>query len=132
MGTKKMNRREFIQRAGVYSTAGIALLGTAALLTGCGSEEKAADMGSQAKKTIDTVKKEVDPCNDLSGLSAAEVQTRETFEYVAFEEKVEERCTTCNFWIPAKDAAPCGGCTLVKGPIHPNGGCMSWVAKVDS
>jgi hypothetical protein len=132
MAAKNMNRREFIRTAGIYTTAGLAVVGSGALLAGCGGEEKAAEMGSQPKQTLDAVKSALDPCSDVSGLTPAELQTRETFKYVAFEENVEKHCTTCHFWIPAKGDTPCGTCTLVKGPIHPNGGCMSWAAKVES
>lgn len=132
MAKENMTRREFMHQVGIYGTAGLAVLGAGVLLTGCGGEEKAAEMGAQPKKTLDTVKAAVDPCGDVSGLAPAEIQTRETFEYVSFEENAEERCTTCHFWTPPAGDSPCGTCTLVKGPINPNGGCMSWQAKEEA
>lgn len=38
-------------------------------------------------------------------------------------------CANCQLYVPAESPDQCGGCQLIKGPIHPNGYCTSWVQK---
>lgn len=67
-------------------------------------------------------------CNDVSGLSAAEQATRTSTEYVdASPHGVSKQCLNCNFK-QNLTATACGGCTVVPGPVHPNGYCNLWVA----
>ncbi|MBW2629495.1 MAG: high-potential iron-sulfur protein [Deltaproteobacteria bacterium] len=40
----------------------------------------------------------------------------------------QQSCSNCAFYKVGKENQ-CGGCTLVKGPIHPLGYCNSWAAK---
>ena len=65
-------------------------------------------------------------CTDVSGLSEPELKARnETFAYVDKSPNPEQRCSNCTFFQPAGEGQ-CGGCKLVKGPIHPEGWCKSW------
>ncbi len=122
---KKMDRRSFLLKA---SVAGLTVAGMTLGLTACsGGDDSKPAAKAQAAKTPAN-KAGSDPCNDLSGLNKDEVATRTTFKYVEVAEDPAKVCTNCNFWEPPIDGAQCGGCTLVKGPIHPGGGCMSWVA----
>ena len=130
----RWSRREFIQRTG---TAGLAAVGLVLGLTACGSEEKSepvvkAQPAPSKGANTQSTKLSGDPCSDLSGLTPDEVATRTTFKYLETAEDPAKVCTSCNFWQEPKDGASCGGCTLVKGPIHPGGGCMSWVAILKS
>ncbi len=130
MSEKKVGRRQFIQQAGVYGLMGVATVGGLAAIAGCGGDKKAeAPAASVGHDAIKAAQEAADPCNDLSGLTPAELATRKTFKYQQTSEDPTKICNTCNFWQPAADAALCGACTLVKGPIHPLATCMSWVAK---
>ena len=73
-----------------------------------------------------------DPCNDTSKLTPDEQATRTTFKYQPVAKDPTKLCVTCNFWIPDPKNGLCGGCTLVKGPIHPKASCMSWAEKIRS
>lgn len=97
-----VTRREAIH-GGLLAIAGSALLA-------CGKE-----------------KKEVS-CMDTSGLKPDEVAMRTSLAYVDRTPDPAKTCSNCQFFRPA---APdqCGGCTLLKGPIHPRGYCKSWVQK---
>ncbi|MBD3225903.1 MAG: hypothetical protein GF313_14335, partial [Caldithrix sp.] len=71
------------------------------------------------------------PCSDLSVLTTEEKQVRNDYEYVSKTSIPDERCDNCALWInPQKDAF-CGGCQIMKGPIHPAGYCVAWVAMED-
>ena len=52
---------------------------------------------------------------------------RNSLQYVDNSPYPEKLCKNCEFWQP-EGAAECGGCQLIKGPIHPMGYCTSWVA----
>lgn len=125
-----VDRRQFIQRAGLWVLAGAALTGTGSLLSGCGEGEKTAEeIGGRPKEIIDAAARGVDPCDDLSALSPDEIEVRENFEYVPRSEIQDEFCDNCEYWTEPRGASPCGGCTLMKGPINPKGHCISWSAK---
>lgn len=83
-----------------------------ALLSGCG------------KKT------EPDSCQDVSKLSDADKTTRSALQYTDKSSTLDKVCVKCNFWQPPSDPAQCGGCQLVKGPIHPKGWCTAFAPKV--
>jgi hypothetical protein len=117
-----MDRRTFICRA---SVAGLAAAGVMLGLTACGGgkkEESAPGASATASRPV------ADPCNDLTGLTQDELATRTTFKYEAKASDPAKVCTTCNFYHKPVGDSPCGTCTLVKGPIEPGGGCVSWVA----
>jgi hypothetical protein len=126
-----IDRRTFIQQAGVWCLAGSALTGAGALLSGCGDgKEKAEEIGGKPKDLIDSAARGVDPCDDLSALSEAEIEVRENFEYEPRSSEPGENCANCQFWTEPQGASPCGGCTLMKGPINPQGNCISWAEQV--
>jgi hypothetical protein len=54
---------------------------------------------------------------------------RVTLKYVAVTPEPEKRCDNCKFWTAPEGGNPCGGCQLIKGPIHPGGYCTSWFTK---
>ncbi len=110
-GSRKVGRRALLRDSAVVGTAAI---GAAPLflplLTGCSKEEKELQ------------------CTDVSSLSGADRDLRQTLKYVDKSPESDKNCENCNFFKPAgKDK--CGSCTLVKGPIHPMGHCTSWAAK---
>lgn len=111
------SRRSFLRR---LSAAGLASLGGGTLLSACASEagDRQSDGGATASSE--------GPCTDLSGLTEAEKETRQTFEYVSSSPKPDELCKGCQFWLAPEGSRPCGGCTVVKGPINPQGWCKVW------
>jgi len=133
MAPDKIDRRQFIRRAGVWCLAGMTATGAAVLLEGCGSgekvEKKAEEIGGKPKEIIDTAAEGVDPCGDVSALSEPELEIRKNFEYAPRSEVEGQKCSNCQFWIAPTGATPCGTCTIVKGPINPNGHCISWAEK---
>ena len=68
-------------------------------------------------------------CTDTTGLTPDEQNQRTTLQYVDVAVDPAKKCDSCSLYKPA---APdqCGTCTALKGPIHPQGGCTAWVAKV--
>lgn len=68
-------------------------------------------------------------CEEVSGLSEADMKLRSQLEYRDLSPHGESKnCETCAFYRAGKKNE-CGRCTLVKGPIHPMGYCDSWAAK---
>ncbi len=121
----RMNRRQFVKKAGVWGLVGVA----AVYLPGCGQEE-AEELAAKPHNAIQAAREAADPCNDVSQLSPGERTTRTTFKYQARAKDPTKLCVTCNFWVPDPKGGLCGTCTLVKGPIHPKAGCMSWAEKI--
>lgn len=68
-------------------------------------------------------------CEDASGLSEEDQQLRSALEYRDVSPHEDQKnCANCAFYKAGKKNA-CGQCTLVKGPIHPQGYCNSWASK---
>jgi len=132
-------RRQFVQRAGGYGLACIATVSGLAALSGCNGKQEAEpaktqspeaqDPPGQYKSAIDAAREAADPCNDTSSLGQDALATREAFEYESQSADATELCRTCEFWGPAPAGDLCGTCTIVKGPIHPLGTCISWEEK---
>jgi hypothetical protein len=107
----KLSRRDWFKRSGVV---GLAVLGSGAALTACDSGNGGGD-----KLT----------CTDTSGLKQSAIQTRKSLKYTDKSPKEGKTCANCNFYEPPKQQGKCGSCTVVKGPIHPDGYCTSWAKK---
>ena len=68
-------------------------------------------------------------CTDVTGLSSEEVNQRNNVAtYVDFSPDPGKKCSLCVQFVPAAPNA-CGGCKVVKGPIHPDGTCKLFVQK---
>lgn len=74
-------------------------------------------------------KTEPDSCTDVSTLSDADKTTRSALQYVDKSTDLAKICNVCQFFQPPTDPAACGGCQLIKGPIHPKGSCTGFAAK---
>lgn len=83
----------------------------------------AAALSACGKKT------EPDSCQDVSALSDTEKTGRSALQYTDKSPQADKRCENCNFYQAATSPEQCGGCQLVKGPIHPKGYCTAWAAK---
>ena len=107
MSDSKIGRRAAARRA-------LTVLGAAALapsvLIGCG-EEGGGGLS----------------CNDTSGLEPAQVTTRESQHY-ADTAPAADKCSNCRFFT-AGQAGQCGSCSVIQGPINPNGNCDLFAAN---
>ncbi len=83
-------RRKFMKRAGLCG------LGAAVYLTGCGGD---SEQTGQDAATADA-QKDADPCSDLSALTAAQIQIRDTFGYVDSTDDPDMVCRVCELWTP--------------------------------
>lgn len=106
MSSNLLDRRTFLTRAALLG--GVAA--GASLLAACGKGG-----GSLV-------------CTDTSGLKPDEAATRTNLNYVDAAMDATKPCSGCALYVAAAEGA-CGGCSIVKGPINPNGGCTSWVKK---
>jgi len=130
MSMEKIDRRQFIQQAGAFGLTGVAALGGLVALGGCSGEKKAEQAGAKAHNAVKAAQEAADPCNDLTTLTEDELATRTNFEYETKATDETLLCKTCNFWQPSAEEELCGTCTLMKGPIHPLGSCISWAEKI--
>lgn len=83
----------------------------------------AALLGACGSKT------EPDSCTDVSALNDGEKAARSALQYVDRSNHADKHCYDCNLYEPAAEVTKCGGCQVIKGPIHPNGYCSAWVKK---
>jgi hypothetical protein len=125
MMKSEITRRNFLEKT-AYTAAATLTLGY--LLAGCKSE---GDAGA-AKGAGDTKKQAASgdfSCTDVSGLSDADKATRESLKYVDKTPDPAKPCDACALYTQPTGGAQCGGCTVVKGPIHPKGYCTAWAPK---
>lgn len=106
----KLSRRTFLERAALLGAAAIA---GPALLTACNGGGGGEGEGGGLT------------CTDTSGLTPQESQMRTTLNYVDASATEGQNCTNCALYTAGADGE-CGGCTLLQGPIHPEGWCSSW------
>lgn len=74
-------------------------------------------------------KSEPDSCSNVNALSDAEKMARTALQYTDTAPQPDKRCQLCNLYQPSSDPSQCGGCQIVKGPIHPKGYCTAFVVK---
>jgi hypothetical protein len=91
----KLGRRELLKRSLIVLAAG-------PVLGACGSS--APD------------------CSSTAGLDAAAIANRTAQQYVEQSLRASSHCSACRFFT-AGAAGACGSCTLIAGPINPNGYC---------
>lgn len=129
MSQKELSRRDFLLRT---SALGAVALGSGAILSACGGgQEQPHDPGAMEDHMPGEEPMMADAaCDDLSGLTDADIQMRETLQYVDVSTKEDQLCSNCQLYVVPEGDAPCGGCQIIKGPIAPGGWCSSWAAKV--
>lgn len=118
MDNKEYPRRQFINRC--FTSAGM-FLGGSLIFARCGSNDTVKEQKGQSNST--------QPCDDLSGVSAQELEKRQKFGYVNKSPDPEHFCDNCGLHIPPSGEAGCGGCMLFKGPVHPEGYCIQYAPK---
>jgi len=67
-------------------------------------------------------------CSDTAGLSMDDTNARRTLGYTDRATDPQKACEKCQLYKPAAPDT-CGGCGVVKGPIHPAGTCNAFAAK---
>lgn len=97
--------------------AGALAVGAGALLSAC--------KGGTAGKAAPAAPANGQIC-DVAKLPRPAQAQRQALKYVDQTPIPAKNCANCKLYKPAK---PCNGCTLVKGPIAPQGYCTAWVAK---
>jgi hypothetical protein len=108
MSEEKIGRRDAAKR--MLMVLGAAAVAPAALAA-CGGEEAGGLT-----------------CTDTTGLSPAEITTRQTQQYTDVSPHADKDCANCNFYT-AGQPNQCGTCQVIRGPIHPDGYCNLWAAK---
>lgn len=123
MEIKAHSRRDFLKRV---SAAGALGLGAGTVLTACGGGESAEPAAEAPAAEAPAAAPAAEGCMDVSGLTEQEVAMRNSLQYVDVTPDPEKNCLNCSLWLPQEEGAACGGCNLLKGPIAPNGYCISW------
>lgn len=129
MKDNKYSRRNFLLK---YLKAGSVLAGAGFVLsyTSINSVAKGlAQSGSSnqqpPKKAVQAVQK--NPCDNLTGVSAEEIEKRKKLAYVTKTPIPDSHCSNCALYLPPPGAdKPCGGCILFKGPVRADGYCAYW------
>ncbi len=117
-----ITRRNFLVK--LSAATGLSV-GAGAFLSACG--------GGKSDQAPATEAPEIEApavaasCDDVSGLSDADVNLRTTLQYVDESPDTEKTCKNCALFVIPEGESPCGTCTLLKGPIAAGGYCTSWV-----
>jgi len=124
MANSNLSRRDFLLRIGAAGALGT---GAVTLLSACGGGESGTTPAPPPEPEAAAAGA---GCTDLSGLTEQEVTMRTTtYKYVDQTPDPEKACHLCALFVPAAEGAACASCNLVKGPIDPNGTCISFAPK---
>lgn len=107
-------------------------LSTSVLVAACGGDAPKADTKTApeaAPAPEASAPTTSADCTDLSGVSEADLKQRESLGYVSKSVEAEKNCTNCRFYQAGSQPNGCGGCTLFKGPVAPEGYCKTWNKK---
>ncbi|MFP5350231.1 MAG: high-potential iron-sulfur protein [Gammaproteobacteria bacterium] len=70
-------------------------------------------------------------CDDTSGLTPEQIKLRRELKYVDRAPNPAHTCGSCNHIQPAPGSNdPCKRCSVVPGPVHLDGWCSAWVARI--
>lgn len=122
-----MNRKNFLKSMALGAAS------TSILVAACGgdapkTETTTAPVETPVEEPLETADASAD-CNDLSGLTEAEIKQREAVAYVTVSTEADKNCANCRFMQEGNQPNGCSGCQLFKGPIAPEGNCKSWFKK---
>jgi len=67
-------------------------------------------------------------CWDAGDLPEADLKARRAVEYLDRAADASRRCDLCQHWQPSGPGT-CGGCAVVRGPIHPLGTCRVFTKR---
>ncbi len=96
------------------------------LLAGCNDANDQSSKGARpepAGSTSGTENGNPADCNDLRGVSQAEIDKRKKLGYVKEAPSPDVRCEVCKLYLPADAGKNCGGCSLFKGPVAAIASC---------
>jgi hypothetical protein len=68
-------------------------------------------------------------CDDTTRLTEEERGVRKALAYADRSTDPSKACKSCLQWVPPPSEGSCGGCKLLKGPVHPDGTCKAFVVK---
>ncbi len=117
--TEGYSRRKFI---GKGLARAITSLGAVIAIQACGSNNEV----TEKKKNGDS---KAGSCDDLSDVSAEELDKRKAMGYVSKSEVPGSSCASCGLFIPSPNDVHCGKCMLFKGPVKAEGYCVQYAAK---
>jgi hypothetical protein len=120
-----MKRKEFLKSVALGAMSSSVLL--AACSGGNNSTQTTSPASEPATEPTSASSSDAD-CGDLSGLTEADLQQRESLGYVAVSTIEGKNCGNCRFYQPGTQVNGCGGCQLIKGPVYEGGNCNSWFA----
>jgi hypothetical protein len=69
-------------------------------------------------------------CTDVSGLTPEERKVRTTLDYTDRTPVPGKPCIKCVQYVPPASSGQCGGCKVMKGPVHPAGYCRVFAPVV--
>lgn len=115
-----ITRRNFLVR---LSAATGLTVGAGAVLSACGGGDSGSAPAAEAPAAAEPM---AEGCMDVSGLTDAEVQLRNSLQYVDVTPDETKRCDNCALFVVPESGDGCGTCTLIKGPIAAAGYCSSW------
>lgn len=128
-----MNRKNFLKSVALGAAS------TSMLVAACGGDAPKTENATTAPEAAATPEApaaaeapaatSTGECNDLTGLTPAEIQTREAVSYVVKSTDAEKNCANCRFMQVGTQSNGCNGCQLFKGPVNPEGNCKSWFKK---
>ena len=125
-----------MERKNFLKTLAIGTISSSVLLAACGGSTNSNQTTAPAPEPTPNPEPAPEPapvasadCNDVSGLTEADITQRNALGYVAKSEDAEKNCGNCRFYQPGTQANGCGGCQLFKGPVSPEGNCKSWFKK---
>lgn len=131
-----VSRRDLFRNV---ATTGATLLGVAALAACDGGAKEAAPAAPKPAPMPEAPKPAAPPppadaagelaCTDVSALAEPDKAMRTTLNYQDRAADPAKTCKACQLYVEATEPGKCGGCQVLKGPIHPMGSCNSWVAK---
>jgi hypothetical protein len=140
MEENKYSRREFISKklltisvfAGGTMFFGLSSLASLAQQTK--PAKKSATKKPVSKKPVakkPTAKEPVvaasnNPCDDMTGVPAADIEKRKQLAYVTKSPVPDKHCGNCALYLKPKPDTTCGNCALFKGPVRAEGACAYW------
>ncbi len=120
---RSLSRRDFLSRTLARGAAGLGLPAVLAACGGDGENGNGQAAGTEAGLTAAE-------CEGYDALTEADMDMRQSLEYVDNSPIPEQLCSNCQFYEPEASGPDCGGCLLFAGPVVPDGYCTSWIAQV--
>jgi len=121
----KPARRTFLQSLAYF------IIGTAAVAA-C-DRSRPSQQAPAAVSDQTAVPAERAHCDDVAGLSKADVARRSSVHYTDHAPDPARSCGNCTHLqpVPGSDS-PCKRCSIVAGPVHVNGWCNVWLERTSA